>query len=101
MSWANRTGESRRILAEAKGHKFLHRLSMGQRFRQSPEKPKWGLKKLRKFTSGELANIRRHARSAGKVALVRFHRIRVNVGGQANVVTCLTETERAAAHASE
>ena len=50
MSWANRTGESRRILAEAKGHKFLHRLSMGQRFRQSPEKPKWGLKKLRKFT---------------------------------------------------
>ena len=51
MSWANRTGESRRILAEAKGHKFLHRLSMGQRFRQSPEKPKWGLKKLRKFTS--------------------------------------------------
>jgi len=53
MSWANRTGESRRILAEAKGHKFLHRLSMGQRFRQSPEKPKWGLKKLRKFTTAD------------------------------------------------
>jgi hypothetical protein len=45
----NRIGESRPILADAEEHKSLHRLSIGQRFRQSPEKPMWGRKKLRKF----------------------------------------------------
>ncbi len=43
--------------------------------------------------SGELPDVRRLARSSGKIAAIGLHRVRVKVGGKPNIVACLTETK--------
>jgi hypothetical protein len=46
----DRIFSSRQILTEGRGHKFLHRLSIGQRFQQYSDKAEVASQKLRKFT---------------------------------------------------